>query len=284
MENWRKKGDKCNQEFSRTKFNNHHHRKPPIGRNANYIPSWEKRFVSSVGSLSWKKFLEAKKFTYLYDNIIKWDDSAGQEAFQIAKDRFYAQFYGLPCEVDHHNPDLYIDKINWNDEIDQNLIQDLESEPVIPEVNSEHEPVVIFGDVLPDPYKDYSPYGWGDTWGTSNEVKRDENGINWDDYINNGVINWDGYDVGGGNDNGWWDWNENVNKTGDQGWDTNNNNYPCYGNVNNERFHGSNNNQRSRSWRNNGYRKSNGQSYGKQRGGYGSALQAHGTQRIHVQP
>ncbi|KAJ0699936.1 hypothetical protein HanOQP8_Chr10g0361761 [Helianthus annuus] len=30
MERWRRKGDKCNQEVARTKFN-YHNRKPPVG-------------------------------------------------------------------------------------------------------------------------------------------------------------------------------------------------------------------------------------------------------------
>ncbi|KAI3806627.1 hypothetical protein L1987_22538 [Smallanthus sonchifolius] len=234
MEKWRRKGDKCNQELTRTKFN-YNHRKPSLGGNSNWhhnVPYWEKRFVSSVGSISWKKFLEAKEFTHLYDNIMKWDDYAGEEAFHTAKDRFYAQFHGLPCDLESHNPDLYNDKIDWNAQMDYNLIQDLESEPVAPDDANQHEPVVVFEDVLPDPYKDYSPYGWGD----SDDMKKDQRGINWDDYIDNGKIMWDNCDVAGGND--WWIWNKDGNN-GDQGWNTNScddNNYCDYSNVNNKRY------------------------------------------------
>ncbi|KAI7726258.1 hypothetical protein M8C21_008602 [Ambrosia artemisiifolia] len=298
MEQWRRKGYKCNQEFARTK-SNYYYRKPPVvGGNPNShpnVPYWEKRFVSSVGSFPWKKFLEAKKFTYLYDNIMKWNDCAGEEAFHTAKDRFYAEFHGIPCDEQFHNPDLYNDKIDWNAEPDHNLIQDLESEPVTPDDASPHEPVVIFEDVLPDPYKDYSPYGWGDSddknknsWGMSDDVKRDENAINWDDYIDNGKIIWDNCDVGGGNE--WWDWNENDNKEGDQGWNTNvyddNNYYYAYGNMNNKRqmsnqqtwrVHG-NDNQR----RNNGnWKRSSGQRHESQHG-HGSTFQARGSQRVRV--
>ncbi|KAI3760693.1 hypothetical protein L1987_51091 [Smallanthus sonchifolius] len=255
------------------------------GGNTNWhqnVPYWEKRFVSSVGSISWKKFLEAKEFTHLYDNIMKWDDYAGEEAFHAAKDRFYAQFHGLPCDVESHNPDLYNDKIDWNAQMDYNLIQDLESEPVPPDDASQHDPVVIFEDILPDPYKDYSPYGWGD----SDDMKKDQWGINWDDYIDNGRIMWDNCDVAGGND--WWSWNKDGNNE-DQGWNNNScddNNYCAYSNVNNKRymsshktwrFHG-NSSQR----RNNGnWRKSTGQNYESQHG-HGSTFQAHGSRRIHV--
>ncbi|KAK9065702.1 hypothetical protein SSX86_015103 [Deinandra increscens subsp. villosa] len=296
MEKWRRKGDRCNQEFARAK-SNYHYRKTYAGGNSNWhqnVPYWEKKFVSSVGSIPWKRFLEAKEFTYLYDNIIKWDDCAGEEAFHIAKDRFYAEFHGLPCDVDLHNPDLYIDKIDWNAQMDYNLIKDFDSEPIAPDDANQHEPVVIFEDVLPDPYKDYSPYGWGDSddkmkksWGISDDMKGDQNGINWDDYIDNGRIIWDGCDVGGGHD--WLIWNENDNKAGDQSWNTNtcdndNNFYAC-SNVNNKRymsnktwkFHGNNNQRRS----NGNWRKSKGQSYESQHG-HGSTFKAHGSQRIHV--
>ncbi|KAL8225419.1 hypothetical protein R6Q57_017976 [Mikania cordata] len=283
MEKWRRKGERCNQELARTKSNNHY-RKPYVGGNSNWhhnVPYWEKKFVSSVGSISWKKFLEAKEFTHLYDNIMKWNDFAGEEAFYIAKDRFYAEFHGLPYDVDLHNPDLYIDKIDWNAQMDYNLMQDLDSETVAHDDSSHHDPVVIFEDVLPDPYKDYSPYGWG----ISDDMKKDQSGINWDDYIDNGRIIWDNCDVGGGND--WSGWNEDDNKAGDQGWNTNtydNNNNYYY--VNNKRYmsshkawrlHGNNSQRRN----NRNWRKATGQNYQSQHG-HGSTFQAHGSQRIHV--
>lgn len=230
MEKWRKKGDRFNQEFTRTNsdFNyNYSYSKPPLGGSSNWqqnVPYWEKRFVSVVGSLSWKKFMEAKKFTHLYKDVMEWDDTAGEAAFRVAKDRFNKKFHGLPCDVEHHSPNLYIDEIDWNAQVDQNLILDLEAEPVAPDVDSVHEPVVIFGDVLPDPYKNFSPYGWGDSdddkiknsWGVNDEMKGDQNGINWDDYIQNGRIIWDDCNVGGGNE--WWVANESDNKAGDLGW------------------------------------------------------------------
>lgn len=296
MDNWRKKGDQCNQQVARTKSNNYY-RKPPFGGSPNWqqnLPSWEKRFVTSVGSLSWKKFLEAKEFTHLYDNILKWDDSAGKEAFRNAKDRFYAKIHGLPCDIQLPKPDLYIDQVDWNSEIDQDLILELESDSVAPDPNCEREPVVIFGDAIPNPYQHYSPYGWGDSDDKMKKTANDDNnGINWDDYVNK----WDDWDVGPGNHSWVWSENNNNNKAEvDQGWNDQNNNFHSH--VNNEknnyhshvnseryisshktsRYHGDNNH----SWRNNGsWRKSTSQDHGNQRMQV-STIQGHGNQRIHV--
>ncbi|XP_076904848.1 uncharacterized protein LOC143560431 [Bidens hawaiensis] len=275
MDRWRRKSDKCNQEFGRTDYNNNYYnnpyRKPPVGGNPNWQPSvpyWEKRFVSLVGSFSWKKFLEAKEFTHLYDNVLKWDDSAGKEAFHTAKDTFHAKFHGLPCDDAFHDPDLYIDKIDWNADIDHGLIKDFDNEYVVHDDGSPREPVVIFDNMLPDPYKDYSPYGWGD----SDDVKKDQSAVNWDDCIDHGKIIWDSCN----DNNAWWDWNENDNdnKEGDQG-NNNNNNYVC-NNMNNRSFHGNNKRRNNGNWR-----KSTGQRYESQNG-HGSAFQGRGSQRVRV--
>ncbi|KVH94761.1 uncharacterized protein LOC112518392 [Cynara cardunculus var. scolymus] len=289
MNDWRRKDDQCNQQVARTKSNNYH-RKPPFGGSPKWqqnLPSWEKRFVTSVGSLSWKKFLEAKEFTHLYDNILKWDDSAGEEAFRNAKDRFYAKIHGLPCDIQLPKPDSFIDEVDWNSEIDQDLILELESDSVAPDSDCKHEPVVIFGDAIPDPYQHYSPYGWGDADDKMKKTENGENdGINWDDYVNK----WDDWDVGPGNH--WWGWNENDDNNnnkaeGDQGWNDQKNNHHSH--VNNERcisshktcrYHG----DKNRFSRNNGNRrKSSSQGHGNQRMQV-STIQGHGNQRIHVHP
>nr|GEY34824.1 hypothetical protein [Tanacetum cinerariifolium] len=168
------------------------------------------------------------------------------------------------------------------------LIRDFESE-VVQDIDNNHEPVVIFGDALPDPYKNYAP-GWGDAddkdgnqgWNDTDDKARDR-GWNYNDNK-----------AGQG-------WNRIDNKAGDHGWNNyvydynnyypsygnnNNNYYPSYGNGNNERYETRNfighSSERSRTWRNNGNRnKSSGQGYGRQRA-QGSTMQAHGGQRIHV--
>ena len=62
----------------------------------------------------------------LYSNIAEWDDSAGKEAFETAKARFYAEINGLPCRVCSPGPDIFIDKIDWNPDIDHQLVVELE--------------------------------------------------------------------------------------------------------------------------------------------------------------
>lgn len=271
------------------------------------ISSWEKRFVTS--SIPWKQFLEAKKYAYLYNNVLNWDDSAAEEAFKIAKEAFYANLHGIPYDVKSHDPDCYNNKIDWNSQENNDLIRDFESESVVEDIDSNHEPVVIFGDALPDPYKDYAPYGWGDADDKVKEscgVSDDLNKGDGDGKIICGDQGWNETDnkaVDGGwncNDHKAVDqeWDYNVNEAGDQGWNNYafdyNNYYPSYGNNNNnyygngynERYETYNfighNSYRSRTWRNNGNRsKSNGQGYGRQRA-HGSTMPAYGGQPIHV--
>lgn len=97
------------------------------------VPPWEKKFCRSIGSVPWWKVVAAKKYTFCHSNILSWDDSAGEEAFQNAKKRFWAKINGLPCDILLPDPDTYIDKINWNPIIDLELIEDLESAYFVPE-------------------------------------------------------------------------------------------------------------------------------------------------------
>lgn len=76
--------------------------------------------------------MDAKKFMYCHGNVLNWDDSAGEEAFQSAKKRFWADINGLPCDISLPDPDTYIDEINWNPDIDSELIKDLERELFVP--------------------------------------------------------------------------------------------------------------------------------------------------------
>lgn len=63
-----------------------------------------------------------------YENVVKWDDSAGQEAFNVAKRRYWAKISGFPPQNPPPNPDLYIDKVDWDSAIDPELILDLDRE------------------------------------------------------------------------------------------------------------------------------------------------------------
>lgn len=125
------------------------------------VPSWEKAFCKVVGSLDWEIILDMKRFVHLYDNVVKWNDSAGEEAFHDAKKRFLAKIRGLPCDISLPNPDLYIDEVDWDSEVDPELLLDLEREYSIPDASENHETVVIFGDSL---YSNeaFSAAGWGE--------------------------------------------------------------------------------------------------------------------------
>ncbi|CAN4080643.1 unnamed protein product [Withania somnifera] len=93
----------------------------------NSVPSWEIDFCRAAG-IPWHKVVSAKKYMYCYDNVVKWDDSAGEEALNDAKRRYWAEISGLPPRSPPPNPDVYIDKIDWDSTIDPELILDLDRE------------------------------------------------------------------------------------------------------------------------------------------------------------
>lgn len=89
--------------------------------------SWEEKFCILAG-VSWEKVVAAKKYIYCYDNVFKWNDTAGKDALFNAKERFWAMINGLPCDAPVPDPDMYIDKIDWNSKINPGLISDLDKE------------------------------------------------------------------------------------------------------------------------------------------------------------
>ncbi|XVF24232.1 hypothetical protein REPUB_Repub13aG0110000 [Reevesia pubescens] len=96
------------------------------------VPLWEKKFCTLVGRISWRKVVDAKKFMCYNDNVHNWDDSAGEEAFQNAKKRYWAEINGFSYDISAPDPDAYIDEINWNPYIDPEMIRDLELEYFAP--------------------------------------------------------------------------------------------------------------------------------------------------------
>lgn len=134
-----------------------YNRKPPLDNWHSTVPSWEKKFCASVGSVPWGKLLESKKYMYLHDNVVNWDDSAVKEAFDNAKTRFWAEINGLPCNISLPDPDIYIDDVDWNSSADPELLLDLEREAIVP---SGEEVVILGSSVLMD--QSFSCTGWGD--------------------------------------------------------------------------------------------------------------------------
>ncbi|KAB1224930.1 hypothetical protein CJ030_MR1G014014 [Morella rubra] len=90
------------------------------------VPLWEKQFCTLVGSIPWGKVVDTKKFISCHNNVVRWDDSAGEEAFQTAKKRFWAKINGIHCDISVSDPDIYIDEIDWNPYIDPELIEELD--------------------------------------------------------------------------------------------------------------------------------------------------------------
>ncbi|KAI3425605.1 Cytokinin dehydrogenase [Psidium guajava] len=92
-----------------------------------------------VGTIPWAKIVYSKTLLSYHDNICHWDDSAAEEAFQNAKKRFWADVNGLPCDISLPDPDSYMDKINWNQAIDPELIKDLDKQYFNPDDVEEDE-------------------------------------------------------------------------------------------------------------------------------------------------
>lgn len=67
------------------------------------------------------KVLAAQKSIYCHENILNWDDSAAKDALLHAQERFYYMINNLPCEHPLPDPDMYIDNIDWNPEIDPDM-------------------------------------------------------------------------------------------------------------------------------------------------------------------
>ncbi|KAG6677055.1 hypothetical protein I3843_14G007200 [Carya illinoinensis] len=97
------------------------------------VPLWEKKFCTLVGSIPWGKIVDTKNFMYCHNNVVSWDDSAGEEAFQNAKKRFWSKINCLRCDISLPDPDIYIDEIDWKPNIDPELIKELDQYCFVPD-------------------------------------------------------------------------------------------------------------------------------------------------------
>ncbi|ESQ40311.1 hypothetical protein EUTSA_v10014260mg [Eutrema salsugineum] len=173
MSNWRRQKPRNNNNY------NHHHQrdttmtqssKPPLANYKLSVPAWEKEFCAVVGSVPWRRVLEAKRFMHLYDGVAQWDDSAGEEAFKNAKSRYWAEINGAPCDLSLPDPDVYIDDVDWESEVDAELILDLERGPN-PIAGEEEEHVVILDALFLS--EQYSGLGWGTGWGDAEGINEE---------------------------------------------------------------------------------------------------------------
>ncbi|KAJ6912649.1 transducin family protein [Populus alba x Populus x berolinensis] len=227
MNNRRRHGGEIYQHQEVQRTTRSRSRKPPHhGSWQPTVPSWEKRFCYSVGSIPWRKLLETKKLMYLYENVVKWNDSAGEEAFHNAKNRFWAEINGLPCNISLPDPDIYIDEIDWNSSVDPELLLDLEREPKDHDEITKGEEVVIIGSSLLL-NQSFSCAGWGGAeeefqkvpdsaldpghWDFNHKVTSDENPWGRNVTHPNEAMNNDGWDC----------WNDSFG-WGNNEWDVNN--------------------------------------------------------------
>ncbi|KAK6140505.1 hypothetical protein DH2020_025752 [Rehmannia glutinosa] len=132
MGNWNRR------YLPRKKFRYYEYEDPPLsparpynnqsyssGVDHNGVPSWEIDYCNSV-RVPWRKVLASKKYIYCHPNVQNWDDSAGKEALQNAKQRYWATINGLPCDNPLPGPDIYIDEIDWDPHMDPQLMADLD--------------------------------------------------------------------------------------------------------------------------------------------------------------
>ena len=133
-------------------------------------PLWEKKFCESVGSVPWRKVIEGKKYMYLHPNVVNWDDSAVKEAFDNAKNRFWAEINEFPCDIPLPDPDTHIDDVDWNANVDPELYLDVEREAEARRnMEEKGEASVILGSSLLL-NQSFSGPGWGPTgWGDEEE-------------------------------------------------------------------------------------------------------------------
>eukprot|EP01018_Ginkgo_biloba_P029408 Gb_03472 [translate_table: standard] len=77
------------------------------------VSFWEREFCESVG-LTWNQVCDNNNELEGFEPVLQWDDSSALEAFQIAKQRYWASRNGLHFEIPLPSPDLYIDDVDWN--------------------------------------------------------------------------------------------------------------------------------------------------------------------------
>ncbi|ONK70917.1 uncharacterized protein A4U43_C04F2850 [Asparagus officinalis] len=95
-------------------------------------PSWEKTFCTSICHVSWERICAAKVMISGYNNIAEWNDSGALEAFTNAKARYWAEISGLSNDIPLPDPNMYIEKIEYNSIIDPELVADLYKQPQPP--------------------------------------------------------------------------------------------------------------------------------------------------------
>ncbi|KAG0475150.1 hypothetical protein HPP92_014836 [Vanilla planifolia] len=96
------------------------------GASYSTAPSWEKTFCISVCKVPWWKIRDAKRVMSMYKNVAEWDDSAGREAFENAKARYWAKINSLPCDLPLPDSNMYVDSVDFNFVIDREMEEEID--------------------------------------------------------------------------------------------------------------------------------------------------------------
>ncbi|CAL9074809.1 unnamed protein product [Musa textilis] len=137
-------------------------RQPPLpaGSWCQTVPQWEKKFCTDVCLIPWRKLCETKRVMSMYENVVQWNDSAGEEAFKDAKARFWAEINGLPCDIPLPDPDMYIDVVNQEAFVNPQLVEDLYKQP--PTLDDGERDASCGWDSFIFAYRPVPASGWGD--------------------------------------------------------------------------------------------------------------------------
>ncbi|CAI9765002.1 unnamed protein product [Fraxinus pennsylvanica] len=159
------------------------------------VPSWEIDYCNSV-RVPWYKILASKKYICCYPSVDEWDASAGEEALNDAKERYWANINGLVCDNPLPNPDLYIDEIDWNSYIDPELVSDLDRQFFNPDsvdkvdkldtIKEEVDTVLECAKAKDDKDQSHCDNPWESNLveGTRNLIDIKQGWNQWDDSIN----------------------------------------------------------------------------------------------------
>lgn len=205
------------------------------GVDDNRLTSWEIDYCNSV-RVPWRKILASKKYIYCYPSVLNWDASAGEEALQNAKQRYWAMINGLPCDNPLPDPDMYIGEIDWNPYMDPELMADLDLQFPIPEEEQKVEKLETINDevelaqahynknklISDNPWETNhiqstgtdSAQGWG-RWDEFAQAHYNKNQATSDNPWESNHVQSTGRDLA----QGWGGWDDSVNLKNDNPWE-----------------------------------------------------------------
>ncbi|KAI9075407.1 hypothetical protein K1719_042657 [Acacia pycnantha] len=83
------------------------------------VPLWEKKFCTLIGLVPWQKIVDTKNLMSCHTNVLNWNDSAAEEAFQNAKRLYWAKINSIPYEEESNDVGYKRRKVSANVENSQ---------------------------------------------------------------------------------------------------------------------------------------------------------------------